>query len=109
MLINYEHYTYKVTWSQEGGEYIGLCHEFPSLSFLHTDQIKALEGIRDTVRGVTEDMESNGEVLPTPLSEKSYSGKFQVRLTPDQHRSLAMRAMEQGVSLNRYINYKLML
>lgn len=106
-MINYEHYTYKVTWSQEDNEYVGLCYEFPSLSFLHKNQIKALEGIRETICSVVEDMADNGEELPIPLSEKSYSGKFQVRLTPEQHRNLAMRAIEQGVSLNRYINHKL--
>ena len=106
-MINYEHYTYKVTWSPEDEEYIGLCHEFPSLSYLDKKQIKALEGIKRTVLSVVEDIKENGETLPIPLSEKSYSGKFQVRVTPEQHRILAMRAIEQGVSLNRYINFKL--
>lgn len=26
-----DHYTYRVTWSEEDGEYVGLCVEFPSL------------------------------------------------------------------------------
>lgn len=31
-MVNYEHYTYRVTWSAEDEEYVGLCAEFPSLS-----------------------------------------------------------------------------
>ena len=27
-----DHYTYRVTWSAEDGEHLGLCAEFPSLS-----------------------------------------------------------------------------
>ncbi len=28
-----DRYTYRVTWSDEDGEYVGLCAEFPSLSW----------------------------------------------------------------------------
>ena len=42
-------YTYRVTWSEEDQEYVGLCSEFPSLSWLEQDQIAALNGIRKLV------------------------------------------------------------
>ncbi len=32
--IKNDHYTYRVTWSSEDKEYVGLCAEFPSLSWL---------------------------------------------------------------------------
>ncbi len=35
-------YTYRVMWSEEDQEYIGLCAEFPSLSWLEEDPIAAL-------------------------------------------------------------------
>jgi hypothetical protein len=35
-------YTYRVTWSDEDGEYIALCAEFPSLSWLSDTQESAL-------------------------------------------------------------------
>ena len=28
------HYTYRITWSVDDDEYVGLCAEFPSLSWL---------------------------------------------------------------------------
>ena len=52
-------------------------------------------------------MEANGESIPEPISEKNYSGKFQVRITPELHRRLAIEAAEENVSLNRYVSYKL--
>lgn len=64
-------YTYRVTWSAENDEYVGLCAEFPSLSWLDAEQAKAFSGIVDLVAEVVADMISNKEKLPVPLSEKS--------------------------------------
>jgi len=102
-----DHYTYRVTWSQEDGEYLGLCAEFPSLSWLASKPEGALKGIRGVVAEAVADMQSNGEPIPTPLAEKHYSGEFRVRIPPQVHRSLAMEAAEQGVSLNRLASAKL--
>ena len=106
-MVNYEHYTYRVTWSEEDHEYVGLCAEFPSLSYLDENRNAALDGIVDVVRQVVEDIAANGEPIPEPIAEKSYSGKFQVRIPPHVHRMLAIQAAEEGVSLNRYISARL--
>jgi len=100
-------YTYRVTWSDEDGEHVGLCAEFPSLSWLAATPEAALAGIRRVVLGAAKDMEANGEPVPEPLATRRYSGQFRVRIPPDVHRSLAMQAAEQGVSLNRLASAKL--
>ncbi len=104
---NYDHYTYKITWSKEDQEYIGLCAEFPSLSYLDESRASALEGIETLVKDVVTDMEANAEKIPEPIAEKNYSGKFQVRIPPELHRKLAIQAAEENVSLNRYVSLKL--
>ena len=45
-----DHYTYRVIWAKEDGEYVGLCSEFPSLSWLEDTHEKALAGIKRLVR-----------------------------------------------------------
>lgn len=60
-------YTYHVKWSAEDNEYIGLCAEFPSLSWLDADQSKAFAGIVDTVTNVVDDMICNNERIPVPI------------------------------------------
>ncbi|NES17581.1 MAG: type II toxin-antitoxin system HicB family antitoxin [Symploca sp. SIO3E6] len=105
--MNHEHYTYRVTWSQEDQEYVGLCAEFPSLSYLDESRVAAFEGICNLIEEILEDMEANGEPIPEPIADKKYSGKFQVRIPPEQHRLLAVKAAESGVSLNRYVSSKL--
>lgn len=101
------HYTYRVTWSAEDGEYVGLCAEFPSLSWLASTPQKALAGIERTVAEVVEDMEANHEPVPEALAEKHFSGEFRIRIPPHVHRALAVEAAEQGISLNRLASAKL--
>ena len=105
--MNTSHYTYRVTWSPEDNEHIGLCTEFPSLSWLAPTIEEALTGIQRMVHDVVIDMQDNGEPIPQPLAEKNYSGEFRIRIPPAVHRSLAMQAAEQGISLNRLASAKL--
>jgi len=106
-MIDHTHYTYRVTWAPEDEEFVAHCVEFPSLSFMAQKNSKALEGIVGLVKEIVQDMNENKESIPTPLSERTYSGKFQLRIPPERHRILALEAAEQGVSLNRHISAKL--
>lgn len=105
--MNSQHYTYRVTWSEEDGEFVGLCAEFPGLSWLAGTMEGALKGIAKVVEDVAKDMRENGESVPEPISERRYSGKFQVRIPPQRHRLLAMQAAEAGISVNRLVNDRL--
>ena len=107
MTENKDRYTYRVTWSADDNEHVGLCLEFPSLSWLAKSPEAALQGIRKAVAAAVADMLSAGEVPPSPLSCRSFSGKFLVRLPPEIHRALALEAAEQRISLNRLISSKL--
>lgn len=107
MALRNDRYTYRVTWSEIDKEYVGLCAEFPSLSWLAKKPETALKGIRDIVADVFKDMQKTGEKAPQPLAEKNYSGKFMVRVPPETHRELAIQAAESGVSLNRLASAKL--
>ncbi|MBL4681055.1 MAG: type II toxin-antitoxin system HicB family antitoxin [Pseudomonadales bacterium] len=107
MTKDYDRYTYRLTWSEEDQEHVGLCAEFQGLSWLDKTPEKALAGIRKLVKGCLVDMKKNGESTPEPISLKSYSGKFMVRIPPETHRMLSMKAAESGVSLNRLVSSKL--
>ncbi len=102
-----EYYTYRVTWSGEDREYVGLCAEFPSLSWLADTPGAAFNGIRSLVAEVLSDMKSNNEPIPEPIAMRRYSGIFTVRVTPDLHRHIAIEAAEAKVSINRLVSTKL--
>ena len=107
MPLKNDHYTYRVTWSEEDKEYVGLCAEFPSLSWLAKTPESALKGIRNVVADVIQDMKESGEEIPQPIAGKNYSGKFMVRVPPQIHRNLAIEAAESGVSINRLVSSRL--
>lgn len=86
---------------------MGLCAEFPGLSWLASTPEAALKGIRKVVADVVNDMCGHGEEPPEPIASKRYSGKFMVRVPPEVHRDLALQAAEAGVSLNRLASAKL--
>ncbi len=102
-----DQYTYRVTWSEDDQEHIGLCAEFPGLSWLEATPEGALVGICNVVRACVSDMQLHNEAIPVPISTIKYSGKLMVRITPDTHRMLAIQAAESGISLNRLISSKL--
>lgn len=99
--MNADHYTYRVRWSAEDDAYVGTVAELPSLSWIAADQVEAFQGIRELVAGVLDDMQASGETPPEAIADRSYSGKFMVRVTPETHRQLAIDAAEQQISLNR--------
>lgn len=107
MSLKNDRYTYRVTWSDDDEEYVGLCAEFPSLSWLAATPEGALRGIRKTVADVIADMKAEGDEPPVPLAAQSYSGKFLVRVPPETHRRLVIQAAEAGISLNRLASAKL--
>jgi len=96
-------YTYRVTWSVEDDEFVATCAEFPSLSWLADSQAASLQGLVDVVADTVDDLVAQGEAVPKPLSERSYSGKFNLRVGEGLHRRLAIQAAEEHLSLNQYV------
>lgn len=47
------------------------------------------------------------DLIPEPVVDDGYSGKFVVRLPKSLHRKLAIEAEKEGISLNQYAMYKL--
>lgn len=67
--MSIDHYTYRIIWSPEDEENVGLCDEFPSLSWLSPSPQEALSGIMQLVQDVVADLQKNGEPVPEPRLE----------------------------------------
>ena len=63
---------------------------------------------RPACLGYVEGHGSEQGAEPEPLSLRKFSGNFVVRTTPEMHRQLAILSAEAGVSLNRYVNSRLL-
>jgi len=66
------HYTYRVTWSAEDGEFVATCAEFPSLSWIDADEIEAIRGIRGVVAETVEDLRATGEAIPDSIADRKH-------------------------------------
>ena len=83
MPLKNDRYTYRITWPEDDQEYVGLCAEFPSLSWLDKTPESALKGIRVIVESVIKNMtHGGGEEIPQPIACKRYSGKFMYGTRP---------------------------
>ncbi len=98
-----DRYSYNVAWSQEDEVYIGRVAEWPSL-VAHADSKEgALAEIANVVAFAIEDCEEKGDSYPKPFSQRTFSGKFNVRLPIHLHRDLVIFAERNNVSLNQAV------
>ena len=114
-----DRYTYRVFWSDEDEEYVGLCvcggcvglcAEFGLLSHLDDTPERALSGIRELVSHAVQLNLEDGIEVPEPhCPTRRYSGTITLRVPPETHRALAMDAAEAGVSMNRLAAERLAL
>lgn len=97
-----EHYRYSVQWSSTDREFVATVAEFPSLSWLASDQVDALRGLQQLIATVIADLANAGEMVPEPLSDRAYSGRLNLRVSEALHRQLAVEAVRHDRSLNAY-------
>lgn len=53
------------------------------------------------------DLVASGEDPAVPLAERHYPGRFNIRISPDLHRELTIRAADHHMSLNRFVSDRL--
>lgn len=101
-----KHYTYRVTWSAEDHAYVGLCAEFPALSWLDVDQSKAFSGIVDLVAEVVAEMISQHETVPTPRAAKNMAHlateQINIQITADTKKVFEQAANLFGISVSDF-------
>ena len=83
-------YTCRVTWPEEDEDYVGLCAECPSLSWLSATPEAMAQGIHQVVADVVADLVEDAEPVPEPLATRRYSGRFMVRIPPSEYRDLVL-------------------
>ena len=99
-----DRYIYRVARSPEAeGEYMGLCSEFPSLSWMAGTIDEARSGIKELVREVVADLRHLKQRPPVPLVDRRYSGRLVLRIAPELHRRLVVYSEEEGIDLNEVL------
>ncbi|MCM1101471.1 MAG: type II toxin-antitoxin system HicB family antitoxin [Clostridium sp.] len=95
-LLSYKNYNGTVEYSKEDNCLFGKVLGIRSLLSYEGDSVKELEqDFRQVVDEYLEDCKHQN-VEP----EQPYKGTFNVRISPELHRNIAIYAMEHGKSLN---------
>ncbi|MCL2087395.1 MAG: toxin-antitoxin system HicB family antitoxin [Oscillospiraceae bacterium] len=68
---------------------------------------EAYQNIREAMEGWLEVKIEFGDEIPEPISDSTFSGKFNLRIPKSLHKRLVIEAQTEGVSLNQYALYKL--
>ena len=90
--------------ASEGGGFLASAVELPGCAATGDTETEALEELRDAIRSWVKTAREFGDEIPPPASKHRYSGKFVVRVPTSLHRSLALRAGVEGVSLNQLVS-----
>jgi len=91
-----------VEWSDEDQSYIG---RVPGLAFggVHgPDEAKVYQELCRLVEEWVEILEKDGAPLPPATAGRIYSGKFNLRVSPELHERLSIESNKVGESLNQY-------
>ena len=97
-----DRYLKLVYWSEEDQVYIG---RSPGLFLggIHgPDEASLYAELVEVVEETIESLEKEGLPLPAPTTDKTYSGKFNLRIGGDLHERLALESIKNGESLNSY-------
>ena len=92
-----------VEWSDEDQCFIGRCPALFGGGVHGNDEAKVYAELCETVEEWIELLHKDGVSLPEATADtKKFSGKFVLRLEPEMHHRLALKALATGESLNSY-------
>lgn len=98
-LIEYKDYVGSVEFSADDGLFFGKVQGIRAL--ISYEGTNAAELIEDFHSAVDEYLEICHEEGKKP--EKAYKGSFNIRVTPELHKKIAIYAMEHGITLNSFV------
>lgn len=88
--------------SEEGG-YLAEVLELPGCISEGETPEEAYENLEDAMSGwIAASLEHN-RPIPEPVGDREYSGHFPLRISTELHRAAALRAIQEGISLNQWI------
>ena len=97
-----DEYLKVVQWSEEDGCYVWTCPGVLRGGVHGDDETAVYKELCEVVAETIELYKSDARPLPKPTASRTYSGRFVLRVEKELHQTLAIRALQQGESLNSY-------
>lgn len=105
--LSADNYLKIVEWSDEDRCYIGTSPGLFDGGVHGKNETKVFQKLCETVEETIKLIKKEGKPLPPPTANKIFSGKILLRISPDLHKTLAVRALQEGESVNKLIEHKL--
>jgi len=102
-----DNYLKIVEWSEEDNCYVGSAPGLFIGGVHGKNQDKVFKELCDIVEETISIMMKDGRPLPKGNLNKKYSGKIALRIPPELHKALAVKAKQEGESINKYIVHNL--
>ena len=97
-----DEYLKVVQWSEEDGCYVGTCPGVLRGGVHGDDETAVYKELCEVVAETIELYKNDARPLPKATASRAYSGRFVLRVEKELHQTLAIRAIQQGESLNSY-------
>jgi predicted HicB family RNase H-like nuclease len=102
-LMEYKGYFAKIEYSNEDNRFFGTILGIADAVSFEGEDVKGLKTA--FVEAVDDYLELCARTGRAP--EKMFKGSFNIRVSPEVHRRLALRASSLGISLNRFVEQTL--
>ena len=107
MKKNNDDYLKIVEWSEEDQCYVGMAPGLIIGGVHGKTQKKVFDELCKAVEEAIQILRKEGRPLPAATVNKKYSGKIALRIPPELHKTLAVKAFQAGESVNKLIQHEL--
>ena len=92
-----------IEWSAEDGVFVGSAPPLIGQCCHGATETEVATQLAAIVADLVADVLDGKMAMPEPPANKSFSGKFLVRISPELHRRAALQALARGESLNQFV------
>jgi len=96
-----------VEWSDEDNCYIGTSPGLFDGGVHGQDETEVFRELCEVMEDAIDIMRMSGKPLPKATANRKFSGRIALRISPELHKAVAIRAMQEGESINKLIQRKL--
>lgn len=99
-------YKYKIdlVWDPEDKIYVATVPELDGCMSHGKTEFEALRNVEKAIEGWIKTAKEFKMKIPEPIPQRKFSGAFNVRVSKEVHRYLALKAAEEKVSLNHLVS-----
>lgn len=96
-------YLINILWSEEDACYIAEVPELEGCMTSGKTSEEALKNAHDAIASWIQAAKKLRHPIPPPVAKRRVSGKFNIRIPKQLHKSLILKAAQEGVSLNHLV------